>query len=88
MAEFIRLAAMPKGKSFKTLSKYERMYIDDNWKYEQRSRMADILQISYLDVAVYCDKNNYKEPKKNYRKPKEIPKEHIFDVDNYHAFSI
>lgn len=88
MAEFIYLAAMPKGKAYKTLSTYERNYIDDNNKYELRATMASILGISYLDVSVYCDNKKYIEPKKNYSKPKQIPKEHIFDVDNYHTHTI
>jgi hypothetical protein len=88
MAEFIRLAEMPKGKAFKTLSKTERIYIDDNWQYENIERMAKVLRISYMDVDVYCRKMDYLPPKMVKAKPKQIPKSDTFDVDTYNPFSI
>ena len=88
MAEFIRLAEMPKGKAFKTLSKTERMYIDDNWQYENIERMSKVLKIKYMDVDVYCRKMDYLPPRINKAKPKPISKRDTFDVETYKPFSI
>jgi hypothetical protein len=88
MAEFIRLAEMPKGKAFKTLSKTERIYIDDNHHYENIERMASVLSIAYMDVDVYCRKMGYHPPKQVKAKPKQMAKSDIFDVDTYNPFSI
>ena len=88
MAEFIRLAEMPKGKTIKTLSKTERIYIDDNWQYENIERMAKVLKIAYMDVDVYCRKMDYLPPRNVKARPKQIAKCDTFDVDNYNPFSI
>lgn len=86
MAEFIRLAAMPKGKAFKTLSKTEREYIDDNWQWENIERMANILRLSYMDVDVYCRKMRYDPPRVVKARPKQLPKSDTFDVDKHQSW--
>lgn len=88
MAEFIRLAEMPKGKAFKTLSNTERIYIDDNWQYENIERMAKMLRIAYMDVDVYCRKMDYLPPRKVKARPKPIAKCDTFDVENYKPVTI
>jgi hypothetical protein len=88
MAEFIRLAPMPKGKAFKTLSLVEREYIDYNYKYEPKAVMANTLGVSFLDVNVYCSNKGYATPRYILKKPKQIAKDCIFDVDNYRTLTI
>jgi hypothetical protein len=88
MAEFIRLAEMPKGKAFKTLSKYEKIYIDENHLYEPVTIMADVLRINYLDVDVYCKNMKYRPASKIRAKPKQTAKINTFDVDTYKTWTI
>lgn len=88
MAEFIRLAEMPKGKAFKTLSQYEKEYIDDNYKYHPMQAIANALKIRWIDVDMYYARMGY-DPVKTWRKkPKQVAKDQIFDIENYNPFSI
>lgn len=88
MAEFIRLAEMPKGKAFKTLSQYEKMYIDENWQYEPMQSIANTLKIRWIDVDIYYSRMGYEPVKTWKKKPKQIAKSEIFDIENYNPFSI
>ena len=88
MADLIKLARMPKGKAFKTLSTYEKNYIDDNYKYEPVARMANVLDLLYMDVDVYCKSMGYMATETVRAKPKQLTKNNIFDVDTYNVFSI
>lgn len=88
MADLIKLARMPKGKAFKTLSNYEKMYIDDNHKYEPISRMANVLKLLYMDVDVYCKSMGYRATETVKAKPKRIAKCDTFDVDTYNTWTI
>jgi hypothetical protein len=88
MADLIKLAKMPKGKAFKTLSIYEKMYIDDNYQYEPVARMANVLKLLYIDVDVYCKNMGYLPTQTVRARPKRIAKSNIFDVDNYNTWTI
>jgi len=88
MAEFIRLAQMPKGKTSKTLSIAEKEYINENYKYEPVQRMSQILGITYTDVDVYCRVKGYEPSKKVRTKPKKMAKSETFDVDSYKTCTI
>lgn len=88
MAEFIRLAQMPRGKTSKTLSIAEKEYIDENYKYEPVQRMSQILGITYTDVDVYCRVKGYEPSKKVLRKPKKMAKSETFDVEAYKTWTI
>lgn len=88
MAEFIRLAEMPKGKTSKTLSIREKEYIDESYKYEPVQRMSQILGITYTDVDVYCRVKGYEPTKKVRAKPKKLAKSKTFDVETYKTWTI
>lgn len=88
MAEIITLAKMPKGKPFKTLSIYEKSFIDENYQYEPMQAMANILKIRWIDVDMYCSKMGYEPTKVKRKRPKQIPKDQIFDVENYKTVTI
>ncbi len=86
MAEFIRLAAMPKGKRYKTLSIAEKDYIDRNYQWEMKQTMATTLGLQYMDVDVYCRNKGYSTPDKNRVKPKTVAKNKTFDVDSLNTW--
>lgn len=88
MADLIKLARMPKGKAFKTLSTYEKTYIDDNYQYEPVARMANVLKLLYMDVDVYCKNMGYIATQKVKAKPKKMAKLDTFDVDTYKTWTI
>lgn len=88
MADLIKLARMPKGKAFKTLSTYEKTYIDDNYKYQPVARMANVLDLLYMDVHVYCKSMGYRATETVKAKPKQTAKSDTFDVDNYNTWTI
>ena len=88
MADLIKLARMPKGKAFKTLSTYEKNYIDDNYKYEPVARMANVLDVLYMDVDVYCKSMGYMAAEKVKARPKLLAKNNTFDVDTYKTWTI
>jgi hypothetical protein len=88
MADLIKLAKMPKGKAFKTLSTYEKMYIDDNYQYEPVARMANVLNLLYIDVDVYCKNMGYRPTDIVKARPKRTAKSDIFDVETYKTWTI
>ena len=88
MAEFIRLAEMPRGKTSKTLSIAEKEYIDQNYKYEPVHWMSQFKGFNYTDVDVYCRVKGYEPSKKVRSKPKKLPKSETFDVDSYKTCTI
>lgn len=88
MADLIKLAKMPKGKAFKTLSKYEKIYIDENYQYEPVATMAKVLNLLYIDVDVYCKGMGYEVTEIIKARPKRTAKSNTFDIDTYKTWTI
>jgi hypothetical protein len=88
MCDLIKLAQMPKGNPYKKLSLYEKDYIIENFMYQPFNLMADILQIKYQDIEIFCRTNGYMPPKKLLNKPTKKTKDLIFDIDTYLTFTI
>lgn len=75
-------------EALKRLTLYDKQYIDENYKYEPITRMANVLKVYYMDIDVYCKMMGYMPADIVRAKPKKTAKCNTFDVDTYKTWTI